>query len=208
MTAESSGLETPEELRSVLERDVVEGAIRLLGCTLVHPGGRARIVETEAYRGSDDPGCHAYGRARMKNMALFGPPGRAYVYRSYGIHQMLNVVALPEGTAGGILIRALKSLDKTSNPRHVASSDQMNGPGKLARVLGVDASLNGTDLLNGEESIHIEPGAAITDVLVGPRIGLSVGKGETTLWRFVAAQDLPWASATRRGLLPLRSSHA
>lgn len=208
MTAESSGLETSEELRAVLERDVVEGAIRLLGCTLVHPGGKARIVETEAYRGSDDPGCHAYGRVQMKNMALFGPPGRAYVYRSYGIHQMLNVVALPAGAAGGILIRALKSLDKTSNPRDVASSDQMNGPGKLARVLGVDASLNGIDLLDGEGSISIEPEAPLLDVLYGPRIGLALGKGETTLWRFVAAQDLPWASATRRALLPMRSPYA
>lgn len=180
--------------------------MRLLGCTIVHPDGAARIVETEAYRGSDDPGCHAFGRVRMKNMALFGPPGTAYVYRSYGIHQMLNLVCLPEGLAGGILIRALRPLDKTRNALDDSPSKELSGPGKLARTLGVNEHLNGIDLLDEQGLLWIEPAPLVTDILVGPRIGLSPEKGEQTPWRFVSARDLQWVSATRKGLQPLQIS--
>ncbi len=177
-----------EALREILRGDVVAGARALLGATLATPFGRVRIVETEAYRALDDPGCHAYGKARMKNMALFGPPGTAYVYRSYGMHQMLNVVALAEGEAAGVLVRAARPLD---------GDLRLAGPGLLARALGVGPELNGRDLLDPLGEWRIEPGEPVSGTLAGPRVGLSPGKGEAIPWRFVAEADLAWASRPR-----------
>ena len=196
---------TAEELRAVLKRDVLEGARRLLGCEIHHPGGIARIVETEAYRGSDDPGCHAFGKTKMKNMALFGPPGHAYVYLSYGMHQMLNVACLSEGDAAGVLIRALRpteliEYDKSCNHPPGRASDLYRGPGRLARALGVTPAMNGLDLLDPENPLWIEPGAPVAEILAGPRIGLAPGKGETLPWRYVYAAEIAWVSATRKGL--------
>ena len=185
-------------LREVLATDVVAGAKALVGMTLVTPVARVRIVETEAYRGADDPGCHAFGRASMKNPALFGAPGTAYIYRSYGVHWMLNVVALAVGEAAGVLVRAARPLEERADLR-------LAGPGLLARGLGIGPELNGHDLLDGSAAIRIEAGDAGEGLLVGPRVGLAPGKGEATPWRFVAAEDLAWASRPRRGLVPEKS---
>ena len=195
-----------DEIREILRADVVAGAKRLLGCTIVWSEGRARIVETEAYRGNDDPGCHAFGRPLMKNMALYGPPGTAYIYRSYGIHQMLNVVALPEGQAGGILIRALRRFLPDGSPSPDFSSLSLKGPGRLAKTLGIDPTANGRDAFDGSASFLIVPGPPVEEILSGPRIGLSIGKGESTPWRFVTAEDRRWASATPRGLSPIEKT--
>src|ERR1044072_5351328 len=98
-----------EELRPILERDVVAASSALLGWDIVCGDLRARIVETEAYR-HDDPACHAYGKSKMKNMALYAEPGRAYIYFAYGNHWMLNVVCHREGDAAAVLIRAARPL--------------------------------------------------------------------------------------------------
>ena len=100
---------TQTDLRAVLESDVLAAAPALLGCELVRSGLRARIVEVEAYR-QDEPACHAFGKSKMKNMALYSDPGRAYVYFSYGTHWMLNIVAHPPGNASALLIRAAKPI--------------------------------------------------------------------------------------------------
>ena len=185
---------TSEELRLILREDVLAGAYALLGSRIVTPLGSGIIVETEAYR-FDDPGCHAFGRSKMANMALFGPPGSAYVYRCYGIHWMLNCAALPEGVAAGVLIRA-------AIPQGELLPGSFRGPGKLAKSLGIDAAINGRDLLDPEASFRLEPAPPLDDILAGPRIGLAVGKGERLPWRFVDARSLPYVSADRKDLSP------
>lgn len=191
-----------EELRELLRGDVLAGARALLGCRLVSPAGAGIIVETEAYRGLDDPGCHAFGKARMKNMALFGPPGRAYVYLSYGVHWMLNVSAGDEDEAAGVLIRALRP-----DPPGAFPEGTLRGPGKLARALGVTPALNGRDLLSLETLIHLEPREEAISILTGPRVGLSAGKGEATPWRFVSAADLSWVSRPLKSLIQPSTEH-
>src|SRR5205823_14341437 len=89
------------------DRSVDDGARELVGCTLLYGGSGGVIVETESYE-RDDPACHAYVGRTARNEVLFGPPGRAYVYLSYGIHSLLNAVAEPEGQAAAVLIRALQ----------------------------------------------------------------------------------------------------
>lgn len=181
----------------ILREDVVEGAKALLGGTLVRGPMRARIVETEAYH-FDDPGCHAYGRAKMKNMALWSAPGNSYVYFTYGNHWMLNVVALDEGLAAAVLIRAaepLAGLDQMRANRGVDDVRQLlSGPGKLAKAFGIDAKFNDRPLFGRQELFIIPPEVPIPHVEVGPRIGIAVGKGHETPWRFVDADRLEWIS--------------
>src|SRR5690349_19807109 len=98
-----------DSLREILRSDVLLAAPALLGCDIVRGNLRARIVETEAYR-YDDPACHAFGKTKMNNIALWAAPGLAYVYFTYGNHWMLNVVAHVEGDAAAVLIRAAKPL--------------------------------------------------------------------------------------------------
>lgn len=169
------------------DRDSREVAVDLLGCTLVSesPDGIASgvIVETEAYR-PDDPACHAYeNRGTMRNRTIFSPPGLAYVYLSYGIHRLLNVVCEPEGVGSAILIRALRpveGLELMQNRR--GKADLCTGPGKLTRALSVDLDLDGHDtarsplyILRGEA-----PEAAI---LATTRIGIS--RGTELPWRYL-----------------------
>lgn len=152
----------------------------LLGIRLVSSVGDAVvegvIVETEAYLGPDDPASHAATRSGVtaRNRAMFGPPGRAYVYRSYGVHWCLNVVAGPEGEGGAVLVRGLeivRGLDavraRRGRPDHPA-----DGPGRLAAALGVTDALYGHDLAH--PPLRLLPGWAVSDdrVVVTPRIGI------------------------------------
>ncbi len=191
--------QTQNDLRAVLERDVVLAAPSLLGWRLRSGECLIEIVETEAYRW-DDPGCHAYGRSKMKNMAMLGPAGRAYVYFTYGNHWMLNVVAHPEGDGSAVLIRAGKPLEGgevMAQRRGVSkATGWLSGPGKLAQALGIDASQNGCDFFPSESSPLqlLPPDRAETRVLVTPRIGLHPQKGFHTPWRFVDADALEFSS--------------
>jgi DNA-3-methyladenine glycosylase len=186
-----------ERLLQLLSQDVVAASPALLGCILVHGQMRARIVEVEAYRGVDDPACHAFGKTRMKNMVMFGPPGHAYVYLNYGMHWMLNVVAHAPGDAAAILIRAAEPLaglqEMRQNRPTRRDQDLLSGPGKLTQAFGIAAAHNGRDLLSGE-ALRIEPGEPPATVLTGPRIGIREGKWHDVPWRFLDGDRLEWAS--------------
>jgi DNA-3-methyladenine glycosylase len=186
------------QLQHLLEANVLAAAPALLGWTLVRGEMRARIVEVEAYRGADDRACHAFGKTKMKNMALFGPPGRAYVYLNYGVHWMLNISAHEEGNAAGILIRAAEPLagleEMRANRPGVTDRELLRGPGKLGRAFGVGPEDNGLDLLKPESRLHLEEGDEVRAVVTGPRVGIASGKGDELPWRFIDAGRLISAS--------------
>lgn len=187
-----------EVLRAV-EEDVLVGCRALLGAHLVRGARRARIVEVEAYRAADDPGSHAFRGPTKRNQVMFGPPGRAYVYFTYGAHWMLNVTALREGEAGGILIRAAEPLEgmalmRERRPKATTVQDLLSGPAKLAAAFDITGADNGIELLIGKSDLRIEAGTPVTNVLSGVRIGLAKGKGEETPWRFVDGSSVQWLS--------------
>jgi DNA-3-methyladenine glycosylase len=179
-------------------RPVLEVAHDLIGCVVEHePGDRPPvsgvIVETEAYHDSE-PACHAFVGLTPRTRTLFGPPGRAYVYRSYGIHALLNAVCEPEGVGAAVLIRALEPLDgiETMRARRsrrgsaIRDEDLCSGPGKLTQALGIELSENGGDLCNGPVRI-LAPEAAwlVPEVIAATRIGIT--KAVELPWRFCAA---------------------
>lgn len=187
-------------LRDLLKTaDPLTCARRVLGCEIAYDGMRARIVETEAYHGSQDPGSHAFRGMTPRTKVMFGPPGHAYVYFTYGNHWMLNVVARPDGEACAILIRAaepLEGLEKMRPLRAKAKTDRdlLSGPGKLCQAMGIDKSLYGVDLFDENSPLRLHPGEPVEDVLVTPRIGIAKGKGDELPWRFVDAANRRWAS--------------
>ena len=136
----------------------------------------------------------------MKNMAMLGPPGHAYVYFTYGNHWMLNVVAHPAGDGSAVLIRAAKPLeggDQMALRRGLLNpKDWLSGPGKLAQALGIDAAYNGLPLFDSVSSPLqlVAPNRAETTLLVTKRIGLHPDKGFHTPWRFVDTQALEFSS--------------
>lgn len=158
----------------------------LLGKVLVRRGGRqlltGRIVEVEAYLGSDDAAAHAAAGRTARNSILFGPPGYAYVYFIYGNHYCLNVSCLPDGVAGGILFRALEPLEgigEMARSRGVPiSGDQRlltSGPGRLAEAFGITRQRdNGKDLTNSDSDLFIaDDGFQASSVIATPRIGIT-----------------------------------
>lgn len=180
--------------RAFYARDSLELAPLLLNKLLVRdePEGRlaARIVEVEAYRGSLDPGSHAFRGQTPRNMSMFGPPGRLYVYFTYGLHWCANVVALaPPGDASAVLLRAgepIEGLDVMRARRPAARRDRdlCSGPARLAQAFGIAKEQNGASLVRGELGIYdvgVEPPARPGR---SPRIGLAEGRGETSRWRW------------------------
>jgi len=185
------------------DRPVLEVAPDLLGCAVRHGETSGVIVETEAYHLSE-PACHAYVGLTERTSTLFGPPGRAYVYRSYGIHALLNAVCEPEGVGAAVLIRALEPLEGIELMRERRGLDRLqdlcSGPGKLGQALGIELELNGTDLAAGP--IVIEPRLeAWRDVrwVAGERVGIS--KAVDLEWRFCAlgsrSVSRPWPRELR-----------
>jgi DNA-3-methyladenine glycosylase len=166
-------------------RPVLEVARRLIGCVVRHGDTAGVIVETEAYHQSE-PACHAYVGLTPRTRVLFGPPGRAYVYFSYGIHSMLNAVCEPEGVGAAVLIRALEPVEgiETMRARRGLErvEDLCSGPGKLTQALGIGLDLNDTDLRDGP--ITIELGREEVEPLVGTRVGIT--KAADLPWRFAA----------------------
>jgi DNA-3-methyladenine glycosylase len=188
--------------RDFFARPTLEVARDLLGQIIVSVTweGRTagRIVETEAYLGSDDPASHA---ARLKQglvEAMWGEPGIAYVYRSYGVHVMLNVVAKPEGQTGAILIRALEPLEGIELMRLRRGTDRLtllcSGPGRLCQALGIGLDMHGTDLVTSDR-LWIAAGETAEDVSFSDRIGIS--RGQEHPWR-VWITGNPHVSAHRR----------
>jgi DNA-3-methyladenine glycosylase len=186
-------------------RPVLEVAPALLGCVVRHGDAAGVIVETEAYHDSE-PACHAHIGRTARTHVLFGPPGRAYVYRSYGIHALLNAVCEPEGVGAAVLIRALEPLAGLDGMRARRGLDDpaalCSGPGKLTQALGIGMEGNATDLATGP--IRIEPrpdGRLIEAPAVGPRIGIT--KAAELPWRFCALSrsvSRPWPPGLRARL--------
>lgn len=169
-------------------RSVHTVARELIGCRLFYEGCGGTIVETESYE-RDDPACHAYVGLTKRTETLFGPPGRAYVYLSYGIHSLLNAVAEPEGDAAAVLIRALEPTAGLGAMRtrrgDRPEEDLCSGPGKLTEALGIGLDQNGADL-SAEPFLLLgpEPGWS-GEVATGPRVGIT--KAVERPWRFSLA---------------------
>lgn len=192
---------SPDDLRLLLAGDLHAAARRLLGCTLVRGERRARIVEVESYHGSE-PGCHSFRGETPRTRPMFGPPGLAYVYFTYGNHWMLNVVAEEPGNSAAILIRAAQPLAGhdlmwPQRPKAKTDRDLLSGPGKLAAAFSLDGGFNNMDLLDSRSELHIEIGEPVDEVLVGTRIGLAPGKGDDLPWRWIDAARWEWASPPR-----------
>jgi DNA-3-methyladenine glycosylase len=180
--------------RDFFDRSVHLVARELIGCRLFFAGCGGTIVETESYE-RDDPACHAYVGLTDRTEVLFGPPGRAYVYLSYGIHSLLNFVAEPEGEAAAVLIRALEptaGLEQMRTRRgQRPDRDLCSGPGKLTEALGIGLEQNRADLRRDPFLLlSPDPGHG-PEVLTGPRIGIT--KAVERPWRFAAA-DSPYVS--------------
>lgn len=182
--------------REFFDRSVHAVARDLVGCTLLYEGRGGVIVETESYE-ADDPACHAYVGLTERTRVLFGPPGYAYVYLSYGIHSLLNAVAEPEGEAAAVLIRALEPTHGIEQIRtrrgNKPDQDLCNGPGKLTEALGIDLSDNEADL--SKEPFQLTAPEGVPPAIISsPRIGIT--KGVDLPWRFSAA-DNPYVSRPR-----------
>lgn len=197
-----------------LRLPVVEAAKALVGCTVAHGETAGVIVETEAYHDSE-PACHAHIGLTARTHVLFSAPGLAYVYRSYGIHALLNVVAEPEGVGAAVLIRALEPLagvELMRARRRVARDAELcNGPGKLTQALGIDLELNATDLRTGPIRLGPPPpGWERPRLAVGERIGIT--KAAELPWRFCAAGSehvsRPWPPEVRDAVRARRARAA
>jgi DNA-3-methyladenine glycosylase len=191
--------------RDFYSRSVHDVARDLVGCVVRHGDTAGRIAETESYH-MEEPACHAYAGVTTRTRTLFGPPGNAYVYFSYGIHSLLNAVAEEEGVGAAVLIRALEPVDgiEVMRERRGVTRDEelCNGPGKLTQALGIGLSLNGTSLEDGPIAIlRRESGAREPRIVMGERIGIS--KAADLPWRFCDADSRhvsrPWPAAMRSG---------
>ncbi|HXQ19160.1 MAG TPA: DNA-3-methyladenine glycosylase [Acidimicrobiales bacterium] len=174
----------PAEL---LAADSVAVAPRLLNCLLAHGDRVVRIVEVEAYRGEEDPASHAYRGRTSRNGSMFGPPGRLYVYFTYGMHWCANVVCGKEGEARAVLLRAgapvagLAAI-RAARPAARTDADLCSGPAKLCQALGIDRAQDGVDLLDGHAPVRLlSDGVPPPDRPgVGPRVGIR------------SATEMPW----------------
>ena len=174
---------------SFYDRPVVEVAHELVGCVVSHDGCSGVIVETEAYHQSE-PACHAFVGLTPRTSTLFGPPGRAYVYRSYGIHALLNAVAEPQGVGAAVLIRALAPVEGIELMRARRGLDRLerlcSGPGKLTQALGISLHHNGCDLARGPIVI-LGRLRAWRDIEIAVSTRIGINKALELPWRFCAA---------------------
>jgi DNA-3-methyladenine glycosylase len=179
--------------RSFFDRPVLEVAPELLGHLVEHrsPAGvvRVRLTEVEAYDGEDDPGSHAFRGRTRRNAVMFGPPGHAYVYFTYGMHWCVNLVCGPAGRASAVLLRAGavvagEELARSRRPAARADRDLARGPARLTSALGLDGSADGLDALGAGSPLRVLSGAApAAAVRAGPRVGVA-GEGAHRPWRF------------------------
>jgi DNA-3-methyladenine glycosylase len=169
--------------RNFYQRATVDVARDLLGTILVHGETAGMIVETEAYLGGDDLASHSAAGITNRTRVIFGPPGHAYVYLSYGIHECLNIVAEPAGVPGCVLIRALEPLMgldimRSRRPGARTDRDLTSGPGKLTRALAITRADNGADLTRDTATregltVHAALHKRTADIAVTPRIGIT-----------------------------------
>jgi DNA-3-methyladenine glycosylase len=188
--------------RAFFAQPTLRVARQLLGCVLVHEqkiNGRVQrlsgiITETEAYCGEQDLGCHAKAGRTPRTAVMYGPPGHAYVYFTYGNHWLFNVITQAEGEPHAVLIRAIQPVEgiELIARRRSPQPEKLwtDGPGKLTKALGINGRHNGLDLTAPKAIIFIQPGQPVPDKLVrkGPRIGLYTvpEPWKSKPWRFLA----------------------
>jgi DNA-3-methyladenine glycosylase len=170
-----------------LTRPVQEVAPTLLGAILRHGEVAVRLTEVEAYDGASDPASHAFRGRTPRNAVMFGPPGRLYIYFSYGMHWAANIICGSEGTASGVLLRAgevVAGVDQARSRRGRATDrDLARGPGRLTQALGLGAEHQGVDVLGGSGPVRLEPAPEPPElILSGPRVGVSLEADRP--WRF------------------------
>lgn len=173
----------------LLAGDPIEVAPRLLNTLLIHGDRAIRIVEVEAYRGMQDPASHAYRGLTRRNATMFGPPGRLYVYFTYGMHWCANVVCGPESVAGAVLLRAgapVSGLDAmwAARPAARRERDLCSGPAKLCQALGLTGEFDGADLVAGDLGVRLcsDGTESPADPGIGPRIGISAAAEHPWRW--------------------------
>jgi len=193
---------TPRLERQFFNRTTLQVARELLGTRLVRLEGDKRtagiIVETEAYIGEEDLGCHASAGYTPRTQVMYGPPGHAYVYFTYGMHWMLNFVVEVEGFPAAVLIRSIlptEGIERIAIRRSGRPKQEWtNGPGKICMALAINRAQNGADLCAPGAEIFVEYGVNISDssVTKSPRVGLnSVPEPWKSLpWRFVARYEI------------------
>jgi DNA-3-methyladenine glycosylase len=187
--------------RETFMRAAVEVAPELLGCVLEHEtaAGLAavRLTEVEAYMGEVDPASHAYRGRTRRNAVMYGPPGHAYVYFTYGMHFCVNLVCQPAGTASAVLLRAgeviageeLARRRRARNGNEPAARELARGPARLCQALAIDRSLDGADVCAPESALRITSTTVRydKDIFTGPRVGVS--SGAEMPWRFWLAGE-------------------
>ena len=189
--------------QSFYERDVVEVARDLLGKVLRRERVALRITEVEAYCWPGDTACHAKAGETARNAAIWGPPGHAYVYFCYGLHNMLNVVTGRDREAAAVLVRACEPVDGLPTIRRRRGDKDgpvlLTGPGKVAQALALNTSFSHHPLFR-RGGLTLEDGPAPAGLLVGPRIGIDYALPEhrELPWRFADA-DSAWVTQ-RAGL--------
>jgi DNA-3-methyladenine glycosylase len=172
--------------RAFFDRPVLDVAPDLLGAVVVHGDVAVRLTEVEAYDGAGDPASHAFRGRTARNAVMFGPPGYAYVYFTYGMHFCVNLVCGEPGRAAAVLLRAgevVAGADVARLRRSGAPDrDLARGPARLTKALGIDRALDGADVCALRSPLRVLRGAPVAaeQVRTGPRIGIS------------AATDLPW----------------
>ncbi len=200
----------PPLRRSFYARDSRAVARALVGCRIVHrlAGGErlvARIVEVEAYLGDgSDPASHAHRGPTERNRAMFGPAGRLYAYRSYGLHTCVNVVCAESGRAAAVLLRAAEPLEGLARMRALRGLDPdasetaiARGPGRLAQALGLTLGDDGRSLLSGTLTLHAPEGRRrARAVEAGPRVGIS--RATELPYRYFEPESR-WVSSFRSG---------
>ena len=174
------------KLRERLAQSVHEVAPALIGWTFLVDGVGGTIVEIEAYR-EDDPASHSYGGPRGRNVVMFGPPARLYVYRSYGVHWCANIVCEPEGAGAAVLLRALEPTHGLEVMQDRRGLEEVRllcaGPGRLAQALGITGAHSGLSL--EEAPFALCPPREPREVAVSRRIGIT--KAADRPWRYFAA---------------------
>jgi len=188
--------------RSFFNRNTVSVARELIGHTLVRIEDGKRITgiitETEAYRGEEDLACHARSGRTKRTAVMYGPPGHAYVYFTYGMHWMLNFVTEAENFPAAVLLRGIRPVEGVEiigeRRKDRPQSQWTNGPGKICQALNIDERFNGMDLSSGDAEIFIEMGSPVPDssVTIGPRVGLNTvpEPWKSIPWRFLVTIDI------------------
>lgn len=175
--------------RTFFDRPATEVAPDLLGRVLAHDEVAVRLTEVEAYEGESDPASHAYRGRTARNAVMYGPPGHAYVYFTYGMHFCVNLVCLGEGTASAVLLRAGEVVEGVEPARGRARAgapvrDLARGPARLTRALGLTRDHDGLDVCDPSGPLRIREGTPADPALIrtGPRTGVSTAKDVP--WRF------------------------